>query len=530
VVRWLGILLCALSLNAQQVRLQVLTTTDVQGSVLPQDSFTLQPANQGWARLATLIRGLRAANGNTVLVDCGDATQGEPINYVWSRLNAKLPEPSMAIMNSLGYNAMVVGGREFAQGLTRLRAMEEQAQFPWLAANVVFSADGRRVFTPYVKLDVGGVQVAIVGLASMPSRPDVGEELTYQDPVTTAKALIPVLKDKEKVDMVIVALHGGLGKEPCADPLNQALCLAAQVPGIDLILAGRSRQQVSMESNGVAILQAGVKGQALGVGDFVFERARRGRWELQSRRLRIMPPAETPDAGVLELTAPLRAATETYLNTFATNLGTDLDGRWSRMEDTALMHLLHTVARQASGAQITALPTPGAKIFIPRGPTSVRQFYALFPEDDRIARIRITGHQLRAYLEHAARFYNYSHNPELFSKAVEPEDYDTLDGCAYVLDISRPPGMRVVELKLQGQPVKEDQVLTLGLPANRLAGAGGYLEAMGWTGRADFPSHEPFRNLLLEYVLSRPALTPATDDNWRILPALDRERVLAQQP
>jgi len=53
---------------------------------------------------------------------------------------------------------------------------------------------------------------------------------------------------------------------------------------------------------------------------------------------------------------------------------------------------------------------------------------------------------------------------------------------------------------------------------------------MGWTGRADFPSHEPFRNLLLEYVLSRPALTPATDDNWRILPALDRERVLAQQP
>ena len=122
-VRWLTILLCALGLNAQEVRLQVLTTTDVHGTILAQDSFTLQPANQGWARLATAIRGLRAANGNTVLVDCGDATQGEPINYVWSHLNPKLPEPSMAIMNSLGYSAMVVGGLEFDQGLTRLRAI-----------------------------------------------------------------------------------------------------------------------------------------------------------------------------------------------------------------------------------------------------------------------------------------------------------------------------------------------------------------------------------------------------------------------
>jgi len=530
VVRWLTILLCALGLNAQEVRLQVLTTTDVHGSIMAQDSFTLQPANQGWARLASTIRGLRAANGNTVLVDCGDATQGEPINYVWSRLNPKLPEPSMAIMNSLGYNAMVVGGLEFDQGLTQLRAMEEQAQFPWLAANVVFAADGRHVFTPYVKLDVGGVQVAIVGLASMPSRPGAFDELAFQDPVATAKALIPVLRDKEKVDLVIVALHGGLGKEPCADPMNQALCLAAQVPGIDLILAGRSHQQVSTESNGVAILQAGFKGQALGVGDFVFQKGRKGRWELQARRVRINPPGETADPAVLELTAPLRAATETYLNTFATSLGTDLDGRWSRMEDTALMRLLHTVARQASGAQITALPTPGARIFIPRGPTSVRQFYALYPEENRIARIRITGRQLRAYLEHAARFFNYSHNPELFSKTFDSGDFDTLDGCTYVLDISRAVGQRVTELKVQGQPVKEDQTFTLGLPANRLAGAGGYLEAMGWAGRPEFLSEAPFRNLLLGYVLSRPSLTLAAGDNWRILPALDRERVLAQQP
>ena len=48
----------------------------------------------------------------------------------------------------------------------------------------------------------------------------------------------------------------------------------------------------------------------------------KGRWDLLSRRFRAQAPGPDPDPAVLELTAPLRAATETYLNTFATVLGT----------------------------------------------------------------------------------------------------------------------------------------------------------------------------------------------------------------
>jgi len=535
-VRWLAVLLCSLALGAQEVRLQVFMTGDLHGRILPQDTYTLQPSNQGWAKLATLIRGLRAGNPNTVGVDCGDATQGEPINYVWSQLNSQLPEPSMAIMNSLGYCAMVVGDQELDHGLKQMRAMEDQAQFPWLAANVVFAESGRLAFTPYVKLDVAGVQVAVLGLAAVPPAQAAGaaaaDGLAYQDPVAAARALVPFLREKEKADMVIVALHGGGAKGVCGGEDSLAACIATRVPGVDLVLAGRSRQQVATEVNHVPILQTGFSGQALGLGVFVFHRGRKGRWDLDSAQTQILQaaPETRPDPQVMELTAPLRTAVENYLNTFATNLGVDLDGRWSRMEDTALMHLLHTVAHQASGAQVTALPPPGARIFIPRGLTSVRQFYALCPNDHRIARIQVTGRQLRAYLEQAARFYSFSHHPDLFNRAVDPQNFDTLDGCTYTLDISRPVGMRVVNLMVNGQQVKDEQAFTLGLLSSRLAGEGGYLEAMGWNGKAEFVSPVPFRNLLLDYVLSRPSLAPAAGDNWRIIPALDRERVLAQQP
>ena len=536
VIRWMGVLLCALALNAQEVRIQVLETSDVHGQILPADSFTLTPANQGWAHLGTLIRNLRAANPNTLLVDCGDGTQGQPINYVWSQLRSDLPEPSMAILNSLGANAMVVGNHEFDYGFGKLRSVEEQAQFPWLAANVVFAATGKRAFTPYLKLEMGGIQVVLLGLttAGMPRLAEAAnlEGLVFQDAVATAKTLVPFLKDKEKADLVIVALHGGLGTIPCGpSDENQALCLADQVPGIDLILTGHTHQQLSVSQKGVPILQPGVKGQTLGVAEFLF-RKNRGRWEKVSHQARlIQPTAETPqDPKVLEVTAALRTATETYLNTFATTLGLDLDGRWSRMEDTPIMDLLHTVARQASGAQITALATPSPRTFIPRGATSVRQFYSLYPYENRIARIRVTGRQLRAYLEHSARFFNLSHQPELFNKAVPSYNYDTLDGCTYVLDISRVAGARVVDLKVQGQPVKDDQSFTLGLTSYRLAGGGGYLEAMGWAGQPEYINPMILRNLLLAHVLARPTLNPSSPDKWRILPALDRERVLAQQP
>ena len=535
VFRRLGILLCALALQAQDVRLQILETTDLHGRIMPEDTFTLQLSNQGWAKLATLIRDLKGANPNTLLVDCGDATQGEPIHYVWSHLKQDAPEPSLAILNLLGCNAMVIGHRDFDGGPGLLKLMQGQARFPWLAANVVAAATGKPAFTAYVKVDVAGVSVAILGLttSAMPRLAQAGavEGLRFLDPVATARTLVPMLREKEKVDVVIVALHGGVGglSSGPADE-NPALGLA-QVPGIDLILAGHSHPQLAQDLHGVPLLQAGPNGQALGVADLQLHKEK-GHWVVVARQARLVQPtAETAvDPAVLEATAPLRALTETYLNTFATTLGVDLDGRWCRMENTALMRLLHLVAHRASGAQITAMSPPGARIFIPKGPTSVRQFYALAPRDQHLARIQVTGAQLRAYLEHAARFFNLSHQIELFNKAIPAGAFDTLDGCSYILDLNRPAGARVTELKVDGKEVKDDQHFSLGLTSQRLAGGGGYLAAMGWQGQAEFVSPELLRNQLLEYVLAKGTLEPAVSSTWRTVPSLDRERVLAQQP
>ena len=530
-LRWFGILLIALGLHAQDVRIQILGTTDMHGQVMAEETYSLQPANLGWAKVATLIRRQQAENPNTILVDCGDTIQGEPINYVHNVLRRDLPEPSIAIMNALGYAAMAVGNHEYNFGMDVLRSAEKEAKFPFLSANTM-DVQGRPAFPPATLVKMGGVRVLLLGFTT-PAIPSLEEpenygRLTFRDIVTTARILVPQLKAQERADVVVALVHSGLGVVDGREgDENEALRLVDQVPGLDAIFTGHTHQAIQIEHKGVPILQAQAHGRALAVVDLDL-RKEGDHWRVLTSRGRLLRPEnDTPvDAEVLRLTADLRAATTRYLDTPATNLLTDLDARWIRMEDTPLVQLLHQIQRQATGAQLSAVACPDPRIFIPKGPTSVRQFYALVPCENRVARISITGAQLRLYLEHAARAYNFSWQPDLFNRDVPFFDYDTLDGVNYALDLGKPVGSRVVDLTYQGRPVRPEQTFTLALSTYRLRGGGGYMQAIGFTGQPELVTRALQRNLLLEYVLSRPSLSLAPVNNWRTIPYLDRERLL----
>lgn len=531
-LRWLLLFLSTVVLSAQTQVLQVLTTTDTHGQILAEDSYTLLPAQKGWAKLATLIRAQKAKNPNTLLIDCGDSLQGEPISYVRARVRKDLPEPAVAIMNALGYHAMTVGNHDFDWGFPALREVEEQAQFPFLGANVVLSATGKPAFTPYVIVEQAGLRVAVLGLTTsqLPRLTEGGplKGLRVEDAVLVARQLVPQLRQTEKADVVVLAYHGGLGKLPGAPgDENQALALA-EIPGVDLVLSGHTHQGLTQKQGAVPILQCPAMASALGMAELHLEKEK-GAWRVKRAEARLLrPEPETQmDAQVLDLTATLRTQTNKYLDTQATTLTVDLDGRFARMEDTAVMQLFHTVQRQATGAQLSAATAPSQRYFVPKGPASVRQIWALMPYDNRLVTLRITGLQLKRYLEHAARYYRFSHEAELVNKEFSASDFDTVDGVSYALDLSKPVGQRVTALKQNGKPVTPDQSFTLALSSYRFNGGGGYMEAMGWKGEAERISTQPLRNLILDYVLARPTLTLSPTQNWRTIPSLDRERVLA---
>src|SRR5260370_1743203 len=109
--RLLSILLISAGLlRAAAVTVTLLATTDMHGNLVPVDYVNGGAAPRGLAKIATLIRAVRAENPNTILIDCGDTIQRTPLEGVYQpALRPGRPpapcDPMLRAMNLLVYSA-----------------------------------------------------------------------------------------------------------------------------------------------------------------------------------------------------------------------------------------------------------------------------------------------------------------------------------------------------------------------------------------------------------------------------------------
>src|SRR5262245_10305621 len=255
-----------LPLYGERIQLIVLATTDMHGNLFPVDYYDNdKPSSRGLVKVATLIRAARAANPNTLLVDCGDTIQGAPIEYVYQtyvrtgHLPVKLAfpaqpfahDPMMLAMNALGYDAMALGNHEFNFGLKNLDRARADAHFPWLSANAELVSGSRKPFAHYLLKTVAGVKVAVIGVTT-PAVPSWEKPENYapfrfepaKAAVEKSVAELRALPADRRPDLILVAAHAGLGRDPKTgmnrvDEVageNQMYDVATGVPGIDAIV------------------------------------------------------------------------------------------------------------------------------------------------------------------------------------------------------------------------------------------------------------------------------------------------------
>jgi 2',3'-cyclic-nucleotide 2'-phosphodiesterase/3'-nucleotidase len=225
------------------------------------------------------VKSIRA-EGQVLLLDSGDTINGSPTQVLaFAGIVGDGRDPMVKAMNALRYDAMALGNHEFDYGLDRLEKSRREARFPWLAANVE-RQDGKPAFDPYVVREIGGVRVGILGLvvAQVPYwlGPKVAA-LRFRDTVETTRRFVPVLRGKERCDVVIVLTHDGIdrGDEPPPGGLagNQAGRIAREVPGIDLVLTGHTQQIIAPYREGNAwISQPGEYGNTLTRFDVTLDR------------------------------------------------------------------------------------------------------------------------------------------------------------------------------------------------------------------------------------------------------------------
>jgi len=528
----LAALWCSLGAGARQVTVTVLATTDLHGNLYPVDYFTGQPAPRGLAKIASLIQAVRTENPNTLLVDGGDTIQGTPLESVYQHFvtTGRLPltltflaepfrqDPMMLVMNQLGYRAMVLGNHEFNFGLANLERARADARFPWLSANTVVEPGSKvKPFDPYIVETLSGVKVAVIGITTpaIPSwdPPEHYQGYRFLPEKEAAEAALSEVRRTERPDLVVLGIHDGVTRE-----------FAASLRGVDAVVFGHTHQQMEGERiGGVLLVQPKNWGLSLARLDFVLSSLPDGTLKVTEKRSRLLPVTEnTPaDSEILRLARPYHEMTERYLNTPIAESPVALDGRLGRIEDSPLLDAVQTVQMHYGQADVSFTAMFNPNVRVREGPVTVRQIAALYIYENQLYALEGDGKMVKDALENAARYFlscpdpACSHGP-LIRRNFPGFNYDMAQGVEYEIDLTKPEGQRVVNLRFQGQPLRPDQRLRIAVNSYRAGGSGGYSMFRG--AKILWKSAQEIRDLIIDYYTAHKRLPVRADGNWRILP------------
>ncbi|MEP6690005.1 MAG: 5'-nucleotidase C-terminal domain-containing protein [Gemmatimonadaceae bacterium] len=518
--------------RADTIDLVVASTTDPHGRLRGWDYYANAPdPARGVSRAATIVDSLRrAAPGRLVLVDAGDILQGNPLMFVAARVDRGALHPAIAAMNAMQYDAAAIGNHEFNYGVPALARAIAQATFPFLAANA-YTPAGARAYPAYRLVERQGVRIAIVGATTPGSmvwdRDNLRGRVVLRDIVPAVRAAVAESRAKG-ADVVIVTVHSGLDEASSYDTVaaklpseNVAARVAREVPGIDLVVYGHSHRQMADTLIGTTMLQQ-PKNWATSVGVAHLGVVRDGAaWRVVSRRGSLVQTAQHVESpAVLAATQTQHDRTVAYVTTAIGTTAVVWRADSARVTDTPITDFVLETMRRAAHTDLAATAAFELSATLGPGAITIADVAKLYPYDNTLVAVRITGKQLRDFLEFSARYYGTFGTAEPATDAKVPGfNFDIVAGADDVIELSKPIGSRLTTLTVKGRDVRDADRFTLALNNYRASGGGGYSMLAG---APVIPGKQlDIRQLLIDDVMRRKTLSPGDvfTRNWSITPA-----------
>ena len=399
------LLASAFGWGAEPRTVTLLFTNDFESAYDPTEAFWRDDMERigGIAQLATLIEQERAAAEVAFLFDAGDIFTGT----LSRRSHGAVAFDLMQLMR---YDAMAIGNHEFEYGWERFADEKSRAPFPVLGANLFYAGTDHPYAQPWTIIERGGVRVGVIGLlgedAATALIPSNIAGVDVRDPVAT---LIPlVARLRPEVDLLVVLIHQGptapMQTDDEADPKvfrgnRENVALAGAMPGVDVILAGHTDagtpEALVHPDTGTRVMQTWGQGQHLGRLTLTLN----ARGEITSHLGELIPV----NADVLTPAPVVRSRLETWrarhpeLREIVGNLDRAAARRY--YEEAPLGNLFADIVAEAAAAPIGLMPSGALRRDLPAGVVRREELLDAFPFQDRLARMTVSGHTLRALLE-----------------------------------------------------------------------------------------------------------------------------------
>lgn len=464
---------------AETKTIQILATSDLHGR-FDAFSYASNTPNMagGLTQISQKVKELRSQNPNTLLVDAGDTIQDNMADLF---LNDPV-HPMLVAMNAMKYDTWTLGNHEFNYGSDTIERIVKQSNADVLCGDI-YKKDGSRLGKPYVIKTVDGVRVAIIGMTTPNIMTWDGPKLLgykVTSPIDETKAAISEIKANNAADAFIAVIHEGMQTEYRAD--DSASALANACPELSAIVCGHAHETIPGTKVGNAVItEPGKFGENLSQIELTVQPKSEGGYQVTDAASKTISMKNAPVDE--ELNALLKPFHDRAVASGNEVVGTLTGGSLvpnptvpgvtqAQIQDTALMHLIldtqmhYTQQFVPKGARfVSAAAMLDTNANIKAGQIKKCDMVNIYKFDNTLYTLKINGKQLKKYMEWSASYFNQYKNGDLtvsFNPQMASYLYDTFAGVNYDINIAKPVGSRIENLKYpDGKAVKDTDTIYL---------------------------------------------------------------------
>jgi 5'-nucleotidase / UDP-sugar diphosphatase len=459
------------------------------------DVYMLEPVDGGrrggLARLAALVREIRAENPNTFFALAGDVISPSPMSTVLRG------EQMIAAFNAAGLDAATFGNHEFDFGPDVLMRRIGESRFAWVAANVL----DRRTGLPFggardsMLVTLGGIPVGVFGVSTVESRASSspGPDIEFRDPLEAARAAGPALR-RRGARLVVALTHQHMAADRA---------MAADAGGdVDVILGGHEHEPLVVEEGKTLITKAGSEARYLVRIDLWLDGD--GRLVERSWRFREVSARIAPDPTVAGLVADYEARLGRELDVVIGHTAVALEARRPRLrtEETNVGDFIADVMRRRMETDVAVINGGGIRTdrVVPPGVLSRRDVNALLPFTNVVMKLETSGARLREALEQGLAHVDR-----------EAGGFLQVSGLRLVWDPHRPAGARIDRLEIGGAPLDPARRYTVALVDYLARGGDGVTAFRDARVLVDAPSGPSLAELVLEAITTQGTIAPSVE-------------------